>query len=278
MNRILTSITMTTILAGICLLASMTTMAQTDQATESVKEADAVESTTCPTAQKFTFGSGASKFAFCITNHGNVQNLESPATYEHITAAEGYIVCGAGFNSSYDAGSVQGSGGWNEPIAVSQPGGPHTFPLTIIRQSTDGRLQLRQVFDWEPEQRELFITMVLKNISAVAVTSLRLSRYFDGNIDNAWDNIYDNDSDSVWGRNPSSGARHGLMLSAFSLAQPHTTDFERETDWFYSKVLCLDGDFVGTPSNGDYVGRLTFKLGTLQPGQIKTVKMLYKRF
>ena len=280
MKHTLKTFVLANIFASLCLLASHSVMAQTEQ---NEQQADKVASPmtyeACPDKQKFTFGSGASRFSFCISTHGNVQNLESPATYTHITTAEGYIACGSGFNGSWDTGSVAASHGWNEPIAVSQPGGAHTFPLTIIRQSTDGRFQLKQTFEWEPEQKELFITMVLKNISVDTITNLMLARYFDGNIDNAWDNIYDYDSDSVWGRNPSSGARHGLMLSAFSLAQPHFTDVERESDWFYSKTNCPSTDPAGPPlSNNDYVGRLTFKLGTLQPGQLKTVKMLYRRF
>jgi hypothetical protein len=278
MKRTLTSIAMATLCVSLCLLASTTASAQTEQATGLVETPESIEST-CPPAQTFTFGSGATRFSFCISTHGNVQNLVSPSASKHITTAEGYIVCGSGFNNSWDTGSDDESYGWNEPIAVSQPGGPHTFPLTIIRQSTDGRFQLRQVFDWEPEQRELFITMVLKNTSAAAITNLMLARYFDGNIDDQWNNIYDGDSDSVWGRNPSSGARHGLMLSALSLAQPHMAGVERETDWFYSKTICPTTEWTGPPlSNNDYVGRLTFKLGTLNPGQIKTVKVLYRRF
>jgi hypothetical protein len=281
MKRTLTSIVLATLFANICTLVSGTVMAQSEQqARPNMAEvANSVESQSCPDAQKFSYGSGVTKFSFCISEHGNILNLESPATYKHITGAEGYIACGAGFNSPHDPGPEDQAYGWNAPLAVSQPGGPHTLPLTIIRESTEVKFRLKQIFDWDPVEKKIMITMVLKNISADAITDVRLARYFDGDIDNEWNNVYDDNDDSVWGRSTSSAARHGLMLSALSLAVPHMANVETGSAWFYSKTICPTSDPANPPRlNDDYIGRLTFKLGTLNAGQSKTVKMLYKRF
>ena len=280
MKRTLPSIAMATLFAGICLLASPTTMAQSEQAIQPppIEDANSPESLTCPAAQTFSFGSGTSKFAFCITNHGNIKNLESPATFKHIFGAEGYVACGMGINSASDAGSVEN--GWNAPSAVAQPNGAHTFPLSITRQSTDGKFELKQTFDWDTTNKEIIITMALKNISGVAITSVKLARYFNGQMDNSGANDrYDVDSDSVWAREgDSSGSHHGLMLSALSFALFHNAAVETATNWGQTGEGCVPIAETVPTTLGDYVGRLTYGLGTLNAGQSKTVKMLYKRF
>jgi hypothetical protein len=283
MKRTLTSIAMATLFASICLLASTMTMAQTEQATESIKEAESAESTTCPPAQTFTFGSGASKFAFCITDHGNIQNLEFPATFKHITTREGYAVSSVHdiLTHGFDTGTVES--GWG-PASATQPGGPHTFPLTIIRSSTDGKVQLKQTFEWDTTRKDIIITMVVKNISAAALSGVLLSRYFDGDVDNdGGDDRYDDDADSIWARENFTG--HGLRLTALSFATTHNTFAEDYGEWNPngSGSQTARHCFVNMSSSvqtlpGDFVGRLTYQLGTINAGQTKTVKVLYSRF
>ena len=280
MKRTLTSLFIVTLFTVVCLLTSIPALAQSDGSSglQIIKEANSPESTTCPPAQTFTFGSGASKFAFCITDHGNIRSLESPATFNHLTHTEGYVVCGTGIADAYDAAANES--GWSNPSATDQPNGPHTFPLAITRNSTDGKLQLKQSFDWDTEKKEITVTMVLKNISGAAIKNVKLARYIDGDMDGTPSgDLYNAGTDSVWGRQSgSSGVRHGVMLTALSFATAHTPEVETYLNWSNNRGSCTPVAEAVPTAPGDYVARMTFSLGTISAGQSKTVKMLYKRF
>jgi hypothetical protein len=288
MKRILNSITLMILCASTCLLTANFVMAQTEgsvQAQDS-KESNSPETTTCPAAQTFTYGSGAQKFAFCISTHGNVLQLESPANFRHISTREGYAVCSSltevSESHGYDAGSSES--GWGVATA-SQPGGANTLPLSITRNTTDGKFQLKQSFEWNTAEKEIIITMVLKNTSASSIMSVQLSRYFDGDIsDTPGNDVYDTTQSAAWGRDTSL-TRYGLMLTALSFAYTSQADQEPFNAWnptgstYQSARGCYS--FIGygpPPPASDYIGRLTYTLGTISAGQSKTVKMLYKRF
>ena len=258
-------------------------MAQAEQAPQPVKQSNSPQSTTCPASQIFTFGSGANYFKFCITDHGNVIDLVSPSGKRHNFGNEGYIACATGAANAWDSGFDEA--GWGAATAT-QPGGSKTFPLTIKRQSTDGKLELTQTFNWDTAQKEILITMVLKNISAVSLSAVKLARYFDDDLDSLLDeadeldDIYDQDSDSVWGRDSGTGAgHHGVMLTALTFAQAHTLAVQKFTDFNVDKASCTASPVATVPTApGDYTGRVTYTLGTLSAGQSKTMQMLYRRF
>jgi hypothetical protein len=275
-----------TLLAGISLLAAHSALAQAEQPQQPpqiVKEPNAVESTSCPDAQKFIYGGGVSKFAFCITDHGNIQDLVFPAKFKHVSSREGYAVCSEmdTVTHGFDAGAVES--GWG-PATATQPGGPHTFPLTIIRDSIDGKVRLKQSFDWDTTRKEIIVTMVLKNLSAAPLTGVHLSRYFDGDIDNdSPDDLYDSNGDAVWARDDGFIGR-GLRLSALSYATERFTFVEDYGKWdpngagTQTARHCFVNNSVTVPTAlGDFVGRLTYELGTINAGQSKTVKLLYGR-
>ena len=285
MKSILRALIITNLIAGFCLLVANSALAQSAQLKRINDEAtlapQIVSSVNCPDAQKFSFGSGSAKFAFCISERGNIEDIESPAGFVHNEYGEGYVACGSGITGDYDSGTD--FAGWGAPTA-DQPNGAHKFPLTITRKSTDGKLELNQTFDWDTAQKEITVTMVLKNISAASMTNVKLARYFDADVDtygfNAYDDIFDADSDSVWGRQAAeSGPRHGLLLSALSLGVTHSAVVEKSSDWELTRKTCTPAS-VPTPaaSPDDYIGRLTYSLGTLAANQSKTVIVLYKRF
>jgi hypothetical protein len=246
------------------------------------KESDGPESTSCPAAQTFTFGSGPSKFAFCISNHGNIQNLEFPATFKHISLREGYAVCSANDTVVHGFDSGTAEDGWGPPSAT-QPGGPHTFPLTITRNSTDGKVQLQQTFDWDTLRKDIIITMVVKNTSAAALSNVFLARYYDGDTDNDnSDDLYGGDGDSIWGHDTN---QRGLRLSVLSYGIKHYTFVEEFLKWSPiasgpqtgRHCFAFESRSVPTPP-GDYIGRITYSLGTLNAGQSsKKAIVLYGR-
>lgn len=162
------------------------------------------------------------------------------------------------------------------------------MPLTIARTTTDGKFQLNQTFDWDTLKKEVTVAMVLKNTSGLSQANVQLARYFDGDLSNDFgDDIYDANADSVWGLDGSYGSgagHHGLMLTTLSFAQPHSVAIEKYSDWDplgssqQRARSCLGIRQIGPTAPGNYVGRITFNLGTIAAGGTKTIIVLYKRF
>lgn len=254
---------------------------------------------TSPTApQCFAYGSPAgsvedpSGYTFlkiCISERGNITHFESPAGKVHLRGRDGYAVC-SGVNDStvhgFDAGITES--GWGPP-SVSQPNGGDKLPLTIERDSLDGVVRLTQTFTINSAARELQVKVSVKNLSAVAITP-RLVRYFDGDIDDtALDDRYDRSSASVWGTPFVTGIANGLMLTQTTTlpVSEAGTQISPETfsDWnpfgsgAQSARRCIGtaGLSLPTPA-GDYVGRALATLGTINPGETRTVTYRYRRF
>jgi hypothetical protein len=245
------------------------------------------------TLSTLSAGNGEQRFAFNISEHGNLRSLQSPANLHHISNREGYALCSNGA-AAFDDGETDA--GWNAPV-VSQPGGANTLPLTITRYTSDGRLELKQLFEWDAKEREVAITMTVKNISGASVAGVKLSRYFDGDIDTsvhpdygaqgdllAHDDRYAATSNSVWGWDDGAGARHhGLMLTAISAAYPNSASVEKFSDWASTGAgartarTCTPVSQASPTAPGDYVGRLTYSFGTLAAGASRIVKVQYKR-
>ena len=205
--------------------------------------------------------------------------FESPAGFEHLRAGgsgEGYAVCSSAGVHGFDAGVAEAGFG---PPTISQPGGPGTFPLTITRPTLDGIFQFTQTFSRDSSQLELLLSMTLKNLSSVAQSSIKLARYFHGAIDNdAGDDKYYRTPDTVVGKES-----YGIMLTAQTFGTGHTIAVEKFQDW---NPASGGGTARGctalaqsTPTApGDFVGRVTYYFGTINPGSSKTVKMVYRRF
>lgn len=271
-------------LTTIFFLTAVTVAAQSAQSVQKPTETDAMESNTCPPAQTFTYGTSAQTFNFCISDHGNVEKLISPGPYTEINTAEGYVVCSQSGVHGYDAGFSED--GWGA-ASVSQPGGANTLPLTITRQSTDGKLELKQTFDWNGLEKEISITMELKNLTAAAITNVLVTRYFDGDLGgNGSDDTYTTIKDSVFGLDytPNAYKSQGIMLTALSQNISHSFQIDSFGHWNPIGNLeqtarqCVSSTPIASPaSSNDLLGRLIYKLGTIGAGATKKVLMVYRR-
>ncbi len=235
-----------------------------------------------PTSQCFTFGAndttGRTFLKVCITNHGTISYLESPAGRIHLQGnREGYVVCT--FNNtfaSFEAGIAEG--GWTEP-SVSQPSGPGTLPLIVTRSMLDHAVELKQTFTLISGDNQLQVVMALKNTSTGVLTEVNLDRYFDGDIGGRTANTYDTTEGAVWGYR----ARFDGTDNAVMLRQVPSTDvssvafFQFFRDWF-PEGLRRCGGLFGFGSSGDFVGRVHTFVGNMAPGQTKTVTYRYQRF
>jgi hypothetical protein len=226
-------------------------------------------------------GAGAQLLRFCLSDRGNLVQLESPAGVEHLAAGahgEGYAVCSATGTHGYDAGYAGLGFG---PPAIDQPKGPDTLPLTITRTSLDGAVEIRQTFARDVKEKDVTITMVVRNVSGATLSGVQVTRYFDGDIDaSQGDDSYARTLDSAWGWQVPAG--NALKLTAGTLSVAHAAGTETFWEWHpgagggAGAAVCGPGHAPG--ARGDHVGRLNYALGNLAAGKSKTVKVIYQRF
>ena len=247
---------------------------------EKKHQALASQSATSTTPYRtFSSGAGLSLFRWVISTHGNIIDLESPAGFSHLQDAEGYVVSmntSIGAIRYYDAGFVESSfcsgniRSWSPTVFES---GVNANGTTLRRQTCDGAWELTQTFTMNAINHELTVTMTLKNTSGFNYTGVQLARYFDGNIDSDYsDDVFSRTFDSVEGRDSTLDL---LSLTAISFDTSHTTAIHTFNGWDPS--LASQASLASPTAKGDYVGRVTYSLGTINNGTQKIVKVLYKR-
>jgi hypothetical protein len=235
----------------------------------------------------FSSGSGWTFLKICITDNGNISWFESPAGKIHLQNREGYSVC-SNLNGANPA-TVHGfdaniaANGWGTAV-VSQPNGAGTLPLLITRQSLDGYVQLKQTFTINSSQRGVDVRIDIKNISGLVLPSVVMTRYFDGDIDG---NAQNQAFFTAWGGSmwlQDSGHVWGLMLTgATSTNVNFLWNVSKYANWdpFGAGAQNARGcnfDSVPFGSTGDFVGGLHMAVGDLNPGQTRSLTLLYRRF
>ena len=149
----------------------------------------------------FESGTGATYMKVWVSGDGTLEEFQSPAGYQQLPVAadnkEGYALCSGTRVRGYDAGLDESGFG---PATIIQPGGPGTFPLSVVRTTTDGVFQLTQAYTRDTGENDFTVAMTVKNLSAASVSAVKLARYFNGDIDNTGaDDLYDRTLDTVWG-------------------------------------------------------------------------------
>lgn len=218
----------------------------------------------------FQSGSGATFFRPCVSIHGNVFSLQAPSGVEHINIGgdiEGYGICS---NLGYVYDAAAGEAGFGGQT-ITQPNGANTLPLSIAR--TGGGFRVTQTYARDTVQREFNITMAVKNVTASPITNVKIVRFFDGDVDNSFTNVYDSSLDGVWGRNV-----RGLALQSVSLATSHTVAIES-----YSQLVAgVAGGVCNIPTNpgptaaSDWAGVAYYSFSSIAAGATKTVKFTYR--
>lgn len=217
----------------------------------------------------FTYGAGPTFFKWCASEHGNLMKLEAPAGFEHVQVggwAEGYEICSNGISNGYDFGMTEAAG-WI-PVSITEPNGPNTLPLTIIRKTPDGKFLLTMTFAQSTSARSVSFTMKVQNISGVTQSNVQITRFTDGDMDNTFgDDILLNTADSVIAYQI-----HGQALTADTFATPHTTTIGTSS----FPIGCKLAPVVTPTPAGDWGGLVTYNLGTLKNNASKSVKFTYK--
>lgn len=237
------------------------------------------------TAVKASFanGTGANFLGVRVSEHGNLRSFESPAGREQVfDGNEGYAVCSGGGLPvhGHDTGSVEG--GFGAPT-FSQPNAG-AFPLTITRNTTDGKFQLTQVWS-KPDaiEKDVTLTMTLTNRSSATIGGVLLSRSGDFDAGGSSTDRGASTGDSVWlWDDTSTGDPGGLMLTAPTFGTSHSPRVERGDIWRQpsgGRTSCFREPSETTPTDpaGDFAARMTYQLGAFEAGQSKTVKYAYGR-
>src|SRR5215211_618669 len=156
-----------------------------------------IQSTTVKAS--FVSGTGADFLGVKVSNHGNLLSFESPAGQEAVFTGEGregYALCsGPSTVNGHDTGGVEE--GFGTP-KFKQPN-PGKFPLTITRKTTDGQLQLKQVWS-KPDaiEKDVTLTITVKNISSGSSFVVVLSRSGDFDVGTSSTDQGARTGDSVW--------------------------------------------------------------------------------
>lgn len=219
-----------------------------------------------------------------VSNHGNLMSFESPQGRENVfSGAEGYAVC-SNFNNTvhgHDTGAVEA--GFGAPT-FSQPTAGK-FPLTITRKTTDGKFQLKQVWNMpDPAEKDVTVTMTLKNLSSATISNVFVSRSGDFDIGATSQNQGARTSDSAWQWNdqsPPSADRPpgGVMLTAATYGAVYDTFVEPRSDYSggtRENCFALVPDLATPTSVQDLTIRAHYALFNLGAGQSKTVKFEYR--
>jgi hypothetical protein len=235
----------------------------------------------------FASGSGANFLGVKVSDHGNLTSFESPAGKEHVFAGrEGYAVCTNLIPLQaygHDTGDVEG--GFGTPT-FSQPNGAGTFPLTVTRNTTDGKFQLKQVWN-KPDaaEKDVTLTMTLKNRTSSTLADVLLTRSGDFDVGGSVTDQGGASTDSAWlWDDVSSGIGSpyvGLKLTALTFGTTHNGYIVPEANWYnQSSGNRLNCNGANPPSPGTraaFAMQMTYHLGNLGAGQSKTVKLLYGR-
>ena len=227
------------------------------------RSAALVPATTATTCRKtFSSGSGASRFAWCYSNDGNIIHLESPAGQEHIFQGdiiEGYAICSSPNGvEGFDAAEFKS--GFKPP----------TYPATNTVQvdTTNNNWRLKMVFSQEgskiggcgPHQPHRVHD---HRRPAVALRRLR-HRHTAPN--DRWDKT----NSSV------------VAIESNGVTATAVTPVSRQIVIEAESDLVNDNGCDATtpltpPTSGDDAARLTYSFGSVAGHQSKTVVVRYQR-
>jgi hypothetical protein len=222
------------------------------------------EATVC----KYNFGSGNLKW--CVSEHGNLMQFESPAGVEHMRVAtlyEGYSVCVNNQPLYFDHGEVEG--GFGLPVVTA---GPTATSVTIRRTTNDGKFQLDQKWTRDSTERDVTVQMTLRNLGPVA-ENVRLIRTGDIDVNNTpFDDYYDDSLVGAWVRD-GTAANHAVTMYGLTLTVPVLSVVERP--WGMAPLCAPPA--VATPGGpGDPVVHIIYSMGSMKTNAAKIVKVGYR--
>jgi hypothetical protein len=215
-------------------------------------------------AHTFSKGSGAAQVKFCVSDRGTIIKFEAPAGQEHIGNGEmweGFAVCAGTAVQAYDlTGSEFGFG----PSTVVS--GPTATKITLRR--TSAQFQLDQLFLLDSKEKDVTITMTLRNISGAAIQDVRITRAYDPDVDNGiGDDVEATSLRGVW-----AGGANAVTLTGTAWAFP--TDVAVDTG---TTPACSPAGAATPVTTGDgTLASVTQRVGNMAAGATKKVTFVYR--
>lgn len=209
----------------------------------------------------FAGGSGDGRFVWCFTNNGNITSFEHPVGARHLLVGayvEGYTLCSGATVLAAD--NASSDFGW----------GVSTYPsgTKVLRSTTSGQFKLEQTFTQNPTEKIVSISMKLTNTGGSTVSNIRLMRHADFDVNDTVNNDY-------WFYSARSVT--ATDINQISLKTVVGTPAPNIGIIPFSSALPTSCTPSSLPqgSFGDNMAFATYDLGTLNPGQSKTVKFVY---
>jgi len=166
--------------------------ADQSQASRQQKSADAQSVPPSPLATDvcaFNFSSGTNNtlLSYCVTENGNVINIDTPAGHHQLFSREGYGICDINSNTEYfDYSDAGDTANWNPAIVLSHS----ATKVKIVRTTSDGIWTLTQTITQVAPTSTVKVSMTLKNNTAVN-REVQLSRFADIDADGTTANTVD---------------------------------------------------------------------------------------
>jgi hypothetical protein len=225
------------------------------------------ESTPCV----YNFGSG--NLVSCASADGNLMQFQSPAgaVHEHMRVAtlwEGYTICVNNVAAYYDLGVVEA--GFGPPVVISPP---TASAVGIRRTTTDGKFQLDQKWTRDGTERDVKVTMTLRNLGPAA-TNVKLIRTGDIDVNNTPANDYYDDSVvGAWVRDGTAD-NVGVTMYGLTLTVPMTSVVDR--NWALVPPLCAPVPAAVPGGPADPAVHIIYSIGSMKLNGSKTVAVGYR--
>ena len=217
------------------------------------------------------FGAGATQFNVCLSNEGNVTEIDAPAGFSQADLPEeGYQLCTVG--ADYRDFGALGNNGWLA-ASVVQPTPGSIVGLVVTRKTTDNQWQLKQTFGKSNAKREITITMALKKLNSPIGGPVYLERWNGFNLDNDFlsGSIHDQTANSVTGRRI-----RGLSLTALTFGTTHFNAVGTNFNFGAQPGVCNAVSAASPTAFVDGAGYVTYSLPGFNTGETRTVKFAYR--
>lgn len=236
--------------------------------------------TTC--LYKFKTGSGNTYLSYCVTENGNVLEIQTPSGQNMLGAnGEGYGICNESPAQNYTDYAVSDTGNWKNAVVLSHS----STSVEIARTTADGHWTLTQTITIVPTTYSITVVMALKNNQSTAHNAY-LVRFADAEPP-SYGQLWVGGFNSALAQTIPSNPNYGLQLSNVGIAPfnfqqgyaqgvntgPNACAFAFNE--FPDNTYCNNGGVC--PYDGPAGSIEMAYVGTLAAGQTKTVKLSYHR-
>ena len=212
-------------------------------------------------------GVGQAFFRTCTSSVGTLTEVTSPAGATNLIQSEGYAICSA--FGVHGVETTFGSSGLGFPTISTQ--------ASNVRTTTDGVFRITQSFLRDALEKEIIITVTIRNMAAFAVSAVRFSRFFDVDVTDLNDfSGATKESAFIWDKYSGDPGR-GLELSARTYTIPSEAHIVLFDNFLPLTSGCNPGVIFGAAGTfEDWTARVTYNIGTMAAGASKIMKFVYR--